>query len=242
MVPSQPIILVVLSVIIVGIAVVIGINMYGAAGSEASPTSNLIIIEDSLSIQQILSKYRSAKLSFNIPDSMWLEKSYQIVLLVSTGMAGELLVSHLISQIGKTHEVGSLYTDSVRVSTKLEAHLNGQDFSITPITSIQQVIFEDKPTKWEWIVTPRKSGSKTLFLTLNAFCFFQEQEITQTIETYRRPIIVHVKMTSRIIKWISKLAGVLITAITMIFVAYFTYILGTKKKEKKGEKKIIISP
>lgn len=199
-------------------------------------------------LDRFMEKLKPANIVFNPPDTLQVGETRQIVLLMSVGLSGSILEEKLSRILLDSTKTQKIIGDSLKVSTRMEAHLTGQDFAVTPVTAIQQLVSQKSTTRWEWLVEPREPGIKVLFLTLNAIIESPAKKSTQTIQTFRKSIYVHIRGTTTLIKWIdnniSWIAGGFFSVFTLIL-GYYLAILRDKRhrefhKSETNKKKIIL--
>jgi hypothetical protein len=193
----------------------------------------------SSAIDEMIDQLKDASIVFNAPETMRVKETSQILLLMSKGLTSEVLTSKLMANIADTNMIGKLYKDSVKVSTKMEAHLSGDGFTVRPITPIAQLVREKDETCWEWVVIAEEQGNRTLYLTLNAFIDYDGEKMTQTIQTYRKKIFVYVRPTDAVLAWIDRnipwiagLLGVILGAI----IAHNLTLSHEKKKQEVADR------
>jgi len=171
------------------------------------------------SVDRIIDSLRLAQIAFNAPETMRVRETWQVVLLMSMSIPSARLLSGFYILLD-TSKIGRIYEDTVKVGTKMEAHLSGHGFIVKPITPIAQLVSEDDHTRWEWTIIAEEQGIAMLYLTLNTFIEYGSKEITQTIQTYRKPVFVYVKpidgllaLIDKHISWIAGIIGGIIGAI-----------------------------
>jgi len=189
-------------------------------------------------IDRIIEELRKANIVFNAPETMMIKETRQIVLLMSTGLSKKFLEAKISKFISDSAKIGKIHTDTVKVSARMEAHLTGDGIIVRPITPITQLVREKEETRWEWTIAADEAGDKTLYLTLNAFINHNKEEVTQTIETYRRKIHVYVEPTTILLAWLDKhvawIAG-FIGSIATLFLGYYLAIANENRKERQRE-------
>ena len=62
---------------------------------------------------------------------------------------------------------GTPKVEDVLVATFMAVRLGGDDFTITPLSSEQQIVPDDGFTQWSWDVKARKSGTRSLHLAVS---------------------------------------------------------------------------
>lgn len=146
------------------------------------------------SIDEILNELQTANIAYNTPEAMNLEETGVIELVLSPGQSTEEL-RKMVQAPGK------VVTESgIKVSDEIEAELTADPtaFQITPTTLTRQTIPHNEATRWKWDVTPLKSGTQKLSLTINIIIDNNGKEQKRTIQTYERDILVKVSVTKRV--------------------------------------------
>ncbi len=184
--------------------------------SMQSPEINSAVISNSFTVIIV----------FNTPEHAIEGKEKTIVLLMSKDQSYEILGKTLAKQ-SKGNKVEDA---TIEVTPIAEAHLTGQDMSVTPITPIRQPVKESGTTRWKWLVTAKNHGKKVLFLTINKVV---EQNPPQTIETFRREIIVDVDPKKELNIFLEKHMPWIVAAIITILAAFLSYQLGKKRFKMK---------
>ena len=130
----------------------------GARASSASSTA----LEDNkfAEVDQILANLPDGNIAFNSPETMNLEETAMIQLILSMQKTVEEL-KEAVTAAGKKQ--GAI----IKVSRLMEARLSGVNFQIAAISPEEQRISSELPTVWKWDVKPTSKGSHQLHLTLN---------------------------------------------------------------------------
>lgn len=201
---------------------------------EDLPTKEAEILPNS--VDHILEELKKANIAFNAPETMKVNETVPIILLMSKALSGKDLSLKLSNLISDSSKIGKTYWDIVKVSTKMEAHLSGLGFIVKPITPVAQLVREEKDTRWEWSVLAEEAGLRTLYLTLNAYVEYRDEKTTQTIQTYRKSVFVYVKPIDAIWAWINKniswLTGLIGVIIGVVFAHWLTLMRENKKQEE----------
>lgn len=126
-----------------------------------------------------------ANLAFNTPEKMKTREPEVVQLLLDLNKSIEELSSEIQAE-------GPRQGASVRVTRRMEAHLTGVTFEITPVTPEQQVILEDETTEWKWEVVPTEAGEQRLYLTVNAVLMVDGESTFRMMRTFDKVIRVKV--------------------------------------------------
>ncbi|MCP4368186.1 MAG: PEGA domain-containing protein [Deltaproteobacteria bacterium] len=188
-------------------------------------------------IDEIIKHLKNANLLFNTPEKMVLGEKRQIVLLMSTKLPLPTLKIELITKITDTEKTGKIHEASIKATKKMESHLTGFGFTIKPITEIAQLVREDSSTRWEWIVKADEPGTQTLYLTVNAFINYAGEQTTQTIQTFRREILIFVEPTTAFWNWLDRHIAWVATSICAMVTLFLGYYLAVLKERRKTNTK-----
>lgn len=151
------------------------------------------------SIDEILSELQTANIAYNTPEAMNLDETSVIELVLSPSQSTEEL-RKMVQAPGKV-----VMESGIKVSEEIEAELTADPtaFKITPTTLTRQTIPHDEATRWKWDVTPLKSGTQKLSLTINIIIDNNGKEQKRTVQTYEKDIYVKVSVTRRVAKVIT---------------------------------------
>jgi len=142
-------------------------------------------------VDRLLQEMASASIAFNAPEHLNIGDTPQIQLILSLGETVEEL-KRAINQAGR--RIGA----TVKVSDRMQAHLAGQMFDITPIGPEVQAVSKSRRTEWQWQIRPKKAGKHSLHLTLTALLEVDGRSTPRAIKTFDRVIEVEVTATQRI--------------------------------------------
>jgi len=202
----------------------------------AMPTaiSNTPSIGDQLAqIDDILKQSISASIAYNKPQSMLLDETTTIELLLNPSLSPEALSTQVTASGGVT-------SASVQITPRMKAYLiadDGTAFTIQPVhDNPEQLVSGTETTRWAWLVTTHKSGLQGLTLVLDRLVQYQGQDYWREIESYQANIEVQVTISQRIQsldwKWI---IGILITA--LLIPAFWRWADYQKKRKAKHNQK-----
>ncbi len=196
--------------------------------SEANFKHNLL--------DEMIAPLPQANFAFRAPDTMTVNESRDVVLLMSAGMARAALKDTIIFAFAEADRKGKISEDSVKYTQILEAELRGEGLDITPITPGKQLVGRQNYTRWVWSVKSREPGTKTLDVALNLVIEQGGREpMKHTIKTFKRKIFVHELKTNVFKTWFNvNLASILVGALLAFFSAFFTYVF-TKLSQKKNK-------
>lgn len=100
---------------------------------------------------------------------------------------------------------GAPQVEQIPVTTFMKAHLVGDSFRVTPLSSEEQIVLGDTFTQWSWDVVPLAAGEQALSIVVTARVkiegFPDEQRDLQVIE---RRVLVHVNPSYSIQAFLEK--------------------------------------
>jgi hypothetical protein len=161
---------------------------------DTSPNSNIN------STDTFLSQLRGeANVAFTTPDSMKLEETKDIELLVSPSKSTEELL-HNLSEPGKGETGTTEYAD------RMEAQLVSGGFTITAASPEIQPVVPGRTTRWKWQIKPKEGGPQRLDLTLNAV--LNDGKDRSLLQTFHRDIRINVSWRQRASGFIAGLKDV----------------------------------
>lgn len=144
------------------------------------------------SVDDILAAMTTANIAFNTPNTINVQETAQIQLLLSLQKSIEELTAALTAE-------GVRAGETVKVSNRMEARLTGPNFQITAITPEEQAISATENTEWRWEIKPTIAGQHNLHLTLTALINVEGTNTRRSIRTFDR--IIEVEVTPGQMAW-----------------------------------------
>lgn len=138
-------------------------------------------------VDEILEGMDLGAIAFNTPESINIEDSAQIQLILSFKESMEELKNE-IAEEGKKEGAQIIATE------RMEARLSGDKFQILAITPELQAVSATEKTEWKWEIHPKEKGQHKLHLTLTALVKIDGQSTPRAIKTYSK--IIHVNVTA----------------------------------------------
>jgi hypothetical protein len=115
-----------------------------------------------------------------------------------------LRLSPIASVEELTRELGpNAKGEQVRISNRMEAHLEGLGFRIQPLQEESQAISSLQSTTWEWQVEPTATGSYPLKLTLSALIEVSGHDTPILVRSLDRTISVDVTLGGQVKDFVS---------------------------------------
>ncbi len=180
-------------------------------------------------IDDILRQSIGASIAYNKPQSMQLDDTTTVELLLNPSLSPEALSTQVTAS-------GQVASASVQITPRMKASLlsdDAQAFSIQPEQDDpEQLVSGVETTRWAWRVTAHKRGVQGLTLILYRLVQFNGQDYWREVEAYRANIEVQVTIAQHIqsLDW-QWIAGILVTA--LLIPAFWRW-LDQRKKKKPG--------
>ncbi|WDE06280.1 hypothetical protein SG34_004975 [Thalassomonas viridans] len=175
-------------------------------------------------VDQALKAMASANIAFNAPESLNLNESSQVHLILS--------LAHSITELKQAiSAAGEKHGASIKVSNRMEASLTGHNFDITAITPGVQAVSGELPTHWRWEIYPKKTGLHRLHLTLTAHLEVDGKDTPRAITSFDKKIDVTVTAGQRFALFFSNNWQWLWAAILVPLVTWYWQ----KRSKNKGK-------
>ena len=202
------------------------------APTEAAPGTPSVA-DQLAQIDSILQQSINASIAYNKPQSMLLDETTTIELLLNPSLSPQALSTQVTAG-------GLVASASVQVTPRMKATLLSDDpqaFSIQPVQDDpEQLVSGTETTRWAWQVTARKSGTQRLTLILYRLIQFQGQDYWREVKSYQDNIDVKVSMAQRISSWDWEwIAGILLTA--LLIPAFWRWMDQRRKKAAEDPNK-----
>jgi hypothetical protein len=212
-----------------------GAGSGGAESAEgvAEPTRVAIAAETPLPAVTPTPDFGS--LAYDVPKRMIREEAVQVILLVSPSEDDNLLLE-LDQELEEVQQQPSnVVTATIKMAKRMSVSLTGvpeSAFEIVPLqANDEQLIYDDKPTQWEWTVLPREGGTHRLILRIDRLVEMEgivehlREEVYRDDITVKVPLWLSVKEASAGLFSLNGLVGLLVVALVT---ALFTYWLNNR--------------
>ncbi len=202
------------------------------AAPTAGSSGALSLDEQMAQIDSILKQTIAASIAYNKPESMNLDQTTTIELLLNPTMSPEALGTQVT-------EPGQVTSASIQITPRMKALLIANDetaFIIKPIhDNPEQLVSDTETTRWSWLVTAKKSGTQRLTLVVYRLVQFDGQDYWREVQTYKADIDIKVTMFQRIaaLDW-AWIIGILVSAIAIP--AFWRWYDNRKKQKSQKEK------
>ena len=170
-------------------------------------------------------------IAYSVPEEMKVAKSYSIKVRISkkTGQTKADLILGNHDAINNPHLPSIATIEDVKVSGEMSAELraDGESFDIKALSTPVQNIDNESYTEWEWIVTPKKSGSSPIKLIIKV------KELNKDIVVFNKSIKIQKNVTVAVEGFFEKYWQWLMTT---IIIPIFIYFWNRKKKKRQTKK------
>jgi hypothetical protein len=112
-------------------------------------------------IAKQLGALKQGNIAFSVPDKMKTGERAVVTALIGSNV---IPLDAVIKALPKRKD-HLIQTAPTQISLKMKMILVGDEFTITPMTSEEQIVGGATPTEWEWSITPKESGTLHLHLT-----------------------------------------------------------------------------
>lgn len=182
-------------------------------------------------IDSILKQALSGSIAYNVPDTITLNETATIELLLNPSLSPYELAKEVA-------ESGQVETSIISISPRMKAELITQDDGLEVKAlegDSEQLISGTDTTSWTWYVTAKEGGSHALTLVVYRLINFDGKEDWRKVETYTADINVEVTLGQRIMmldwKWF---AGIVLSLLAIP--AFWRWVDGRKKKKVTKKK------
>lgn len=164
-------------------------------------------------IDTILRTANSGSIAYNAPETLKMDETIKIQLLLSPTQSPEELQQKIV-------ESGQLVSATIEVTPLMKAVLRPADSEAFAIQDLHdaaiQLILTGEPTEWKWAVTAKKPGEQTIILSLYRLVKYDGQDYWRLVNTYESRINVTVTIGQRLraIDW-KWLVGILLTLLSI---------------------------
>lgn len=170
-------------------------------------------------------------IAYSVPEEMKVAKSYSIKVRISkkTSQTKADLILGNHDAINNPQLPSIATIEDVKVSGEMSAELraDGESFDIKALSTPVQNIDNESYTEWEWIVTPKKSGSSPIKLIIKV------KELNKDIVVFNKSIKIQKNVTVAVEGFFEKYWQWLMTT---IIIPIFIYFWNRKKKKRQTKK------
>ena len=167
-----------------------------ATEPPATATSVVLSLDEQMAqIDVILKQTLEASIAYNKPESMNLDQTVTIELLLNPSLSPQTLSTQVT-------EPGQVASASLQITPRMKAMLFANDDTAFVIQSIQdnpeQLISNTDTTRWAWLVTAKKGGTQRLTLVIYRLVEYEGQDYWREVETYKADINIEVTLIQRV--------------------------------------------
>ena len=155
-------------------------------------SNNEVSVQEQLAqIDTVLRQTTNASVAYNAPQTMNVDETVTIDLLVNPSLPPNQLASQVTGK-------GTVTSATIDITPQMKAILVAADSSAFTIQPIQdnpeQLISSTETTNWLWLVTAKKAGLQIMTLTIYRLVKYEGQDYWREVETYTKSIKVKVTL------------------------------------------------
>lgn len=196
---------------IIGVLAAIAIPSFQA--NTAKPKNSLLA-----SANQAIAKLGWQEMAYSAPERMEIGSTS----VVTVKLGGNKTFAELTSLLEKAGQTGG---QKVAVSDRMDAHLTGSGFEITPVTPEEsQLVSTMRATTWQWQVKATDYGAQALHLSLNARLIVDGKDTVTSVKTFEREILVQVTSTAGRLAFVERYWAIIATLLTAIIIPLIVFV------------------
>jgi len=159
-----------------------------APGSPAQP-----VVTAASAAASVADGVRTAQIIYNAPTTMQLNMPIDLRLVVDASQMEDL--EALLEGLP-----GDIRGGEADLTSQVSASLFGSGFDIRALKPVRQILSDERPSTWQWEVTPRSAGQHTLILEV--FAHPGGGEAAAGVREFRDEITVEVTVISRALAFV----------------------------------------
>jgi prepilin-type N-terminal cleavage/methylation domain-containing protein len=141
-------------------------------------------------VDETLKALPAARVAFEPSKRMHYGRSERLTVLVSQALTADELTAEFKRRTSALAEATAM---PIRIAPEMEVRLTGDAFEIQPVTSMRQAVGKSEPVEWTWTVMPKKGGSQTLMLAVDAVLTPTDgQPVARSLRVLEQPIEVEI--------------------------------------------------
>jgi hypothetical protein len=193
------------------------------AGAVAPPPPPPPPVEDDATkLDKALANLKPGNLAYSTPTQMKMAETQHVVAKIATAAVSvDTLKAALPTDAG-----AQVATATTSITPKMKMMLSSGDFTITPLSSEEQLVAGSVPTTWEWDIVPKHSGELQLHLAATIELNGLQKDFT----TVDREIAVKVDPADEIGDFVKANWQWLIATLTALVGAVWRFFSGKKKE------------
>lgn len=164
-----------------------------------------------------------AAIAFVVPDTALVGQTIKAQLLIDPEKEASALAAELT-------KAGKKSSGTITVSNVVKASITAPEFTVTAITEEEQAIIGGTSTEWLWSLTPKRSGTHDINLTVTAILKVDGRESKHQLKTFEKQIQIKVKPGQVILDWFKSYWQWLTSTLVIPAVLW---LWGKRKKSRK---------
>ncbi len=161
----------------------------------STPNSGGGLVTEFARVDEILKQSMGASLAYNKPETMSLDETVTIELLLSPSVSPNQLGEQVTG-------AGSVATGVVEITPRMTAYLYTHDSSALIVQPLQdspeQLVGESSTTKWSWSVKAVEGGIHTLTLKIFRLVKYDGKDYWREVNAYQSDIEVKVSLGQKL--------------------------------------------
>lgn len=192
-------------------AVALAIAACAGNAEQVTTTPEEAAMTNFQAVDEALRRAAEGSLAYNAPETMRLEETVDVQLLISPTTSPQALEEAIT-------ESGPVESAAISVTPWMQAELrpvNARAFEITPVhENARQLVGTVEPTEWKWAVTALEGGRQRLTLVVFRLVEFEGEESWRTVEEFTTDLEVDVTLGQRLARggWLWLAAALLLVA------------------------------
>ncbi len=180
------------------------------------------------SANQAIAKLGWQEMAYSAPEHMEIGSTS----VVTVKLGGDKTFAELTSLLERTGQTGG---QKVEVSDRMDAHLTGSGFEITPVTPEEsQLVSSTRVTTWQWQVKATDYGAQALHLSLNARLIVDGKDTVTSVKTFEREILVQVTSAAGRLAFVERYWAIIATLLTAIIIPLVVFVWKRITKANAG--------
>lgn len=143
--------------------------------------------------------------SFNKPIKAYVDEPIHITLVLKTDLKQDTS-NYFVSLAGQVTDRPGRFSQSI------SATLKADDLTVLPADPQQKTATSEEPVVWDWTITPKSSGTKTLIIEVVANIKVGKGVHPVAVRTLREAITIEVSYLQRVMVYAGAMNGYLLGA------------------------------
>ena len=143
--------------------------------------------------------------SFNKPVTAYVDDPFHITLVLKTDLKQE--VTYYFTQLA-----GEVTSREGKFSQSVSAKLTADDLTVSPIEPQSKIVTGEEPVVWDWTITPKSAGKRTLIIEVVANIQIGTDKQPVTVRAIREAITIEVSYLHKVKMYVAAFNGYVLAA------------------------------